>query len=652
MRLTWNASWMLVALALAASPGGARDRQPEPSGGSRGIRHPEDLFVVDCLLPGKVRSLGRHTKIATPRRVARLTVHECQLRGGEHSQDLLDNSWALQSWKSQAEAGDPEALNNVGEIYEQGLRGAPDYAEAARWYRRAAEAGSRRGQRNLAALLEAGLGLEANPAEALAWYRKAAGLTGELELSAEREAARLREELARLAEQRTELENRLAELSAALEEARKKEAQARARVAELERSAAQAAAESQLREQARAEAARLEAERARLAELEAAQDRFRTMLAELEAAEQAARKVERIDGAVLLAKRAPAIEFVQPDVLVTRGPSLVPLPAGTSRAEVLGRVTAGLELAAFTVDGRPHPLEEGGFFRVQLPVEAGKTVRFVAIDRAARRAEAELQLLPEGAEPRTRTAAAAPAPATKARPSVPGRKQLALVFANTSYRGLPRLEAARRDGEALAGVLRELFGFEVRALYDATFLQTMLALEEAVRELGPEDDLLVYFAGHGRLEGTSKGYWLPVDADPQDRSTWLPNEAITRHLARARAARVLVIADSCYAGSLAQASFETAGPKQGRRSRTVLASGGLQPVLDTGGEDGHSVFARALLSVLKLTHEPLTGASLAEAVAARVVWKSSRLGAPQQPLYAPLRHAGHEAGDFVLTPRS
>ncbi|HSM12742.1 MAG TPA: hypothetical protein VLA66_01630, partial [Thermoanaerobaculia bacterium] len=110
----------LTALLLAAAaPVQAAPKEPE-------IRHPEDLFVVDCLLPAKVRSLGRVTKFAAPRKVVRVPAHECRLRHGEYSQDPEDNAYALQAWLGQAEGGDAEAMNIVGEIYEQGVRGAPD----------------------------------------------------------------------------------------------------------------------------------------------------------------------------------------------------------------------------------------------------------------------------------------------------------------------------------------------------------------------------------------------------------------------------------------------------------------------------------------------------------------------------------------------
>ena len=84
---------LALLLAFAAAPAPAAKAKS-----STEVRHPEDLFIVDCLLPGKVRSLGRHMKFAAPRKVVRTSAHECGLRGGEWSRDMEDNAWALQSW--------------------------------------------------------------------------------------------------------------------------------------------------------------------------------------------------------------------------------------------------------------------------------------------------------------------------------------------------------------------------------------------------------------------------------------------------------------------------------------------------------------------------------------------------------------------------
>jgi hypothetical protein len=86
-----------------------------------------------------------------------------------------------------------------------------------------------------------------------------------------------------------------------------------------------------------------------------------------------------------------------------------------------------------------------------------------------------------------------------------------------------------------------------------------------------------------------------------------------------------------------------------KRSRTVLTSGGLEPTLDEGGA-GHSVFARALLEVLQSNNEVLDGRHLYQEVSARVAYAASRMRFEQVPEYAPVKHSGHEGGDFFLVP--
>jgi len=650
---------LLAALPLPlslAAPAAAADRE---------VRHPEDLFIVDCLLPAKVRSLGRHTKFAAPRRVARLSAHECGLRGGEHAADPSDLAWALQAWTAQAEAGDAEAMNNVGEIWEQGVRGQTDAALAAQWYRRAAEAGSRRAQTNLGALYERGIGVAADPHQALAWYRRAAGLTGEADLDAQREIDALQ---AQLATSRAEAEAARAELlrlagdldSARLELAAAERAagELRDQVAAAEERARQAAASAEaarrapevvaVTEQAAVANRELEARQARVAELEAAQDRYRRMLSELEAATGSGELLAAVRPSDLAGRPAPTIAFVRPDVLVTRGPSIVTLPSGaTARTEVVGQVESSLGLASLLLDGRPIEVNDEGWFQVRADVAPGTTMRFVAVDRARRRTTAELQFVTAAAAPSTgvRTSTVAADSGATRRPAH------ALIVANGSYRSLPALATARADGEAMARVLADRFGYETTLLLDATFLDTVKALDEIGRSVGAGGDVLVYYAGHGRMEvGGQRGFWLPVDAREDDPSTWIPNDAIARILGTFEAGRILVVSDSCYAGAFAASGFEVGGAGAGAKSRLVLTSGGLQPVLDAGGDGTHSIFARALISVLQLASRPLPASAIFDAVAARVRWKSSQLGVAQSPELAPIRYAGHEAGELVLTP--
>ena len=80
----------------------------------------------------------------------------------------------------------------------------------------------------------------------------------------------------------------------------------------------------------------------------------------------------------------------------------------------------------------------------------------------------------------------------------------------------------------------------------------------------------------------------------------------------------------------------------GMRSRTALASGGLEPVSDSGS-GSHSVFAKAFLQALSENRDVLDGQSLFDRIKRPVV-----LNADQTPRYADIRKAGHEGGDFLF----
>lgn len=192
-----------------------------------------DLYIVDCLLPGQVRQLGNSTYL-TPRRPTRTTAQDCRLRGGEYvAFDRADYKTALRVWLPAAEAGDADAQNSVGEIFERGLGTEPNYEVAALWFERAAKQGHKGAQFNLGTLYEAGKGVPQDKALALNWYRQAWGLADDqlvyqsdaeqaLLAKAEENVA-LQAENVTLAEQmaqaRTEREKARAEAAAARAEA-------------------------------------------------------------------------------------------------------------------------------------------------------------------------------------------------------------------------------------------------------------------------------------------------------------------------------------------------------------------------------------------------------------------------------------------------
>ncbi len=45
---------------------------------------PDQLYIVDCLLPPQIRQLGQNFTYIPPRKPAKLSAKECALRGGEY----------------------------------------------------------------------------------------------------------------------------------------------------------------------------------------------------------------------------------------------------------------------------------------------------------------------------------------------------------------------------------------------------------------------------------------------------------------------------------------------------------------------------------------------------------------------------------------
>ncbi len=228
----------------------------------------------------------------------------------------------------------------------------------------------------------------------------------------------------------------------------------------------------------------------------------------------------------------------------------------------------------------------------------------------------------------------------------------ALVVGNNNYQALPKLRTASNDARTMAGLLQEKYGFKVRLLVDATRADILRAINDYRRTLTSRDNLLIYYAGHGWLDkDADQGYWLPVDATEEDPTHWISNGSITDALRAMQAKHVLVVADSCYSGKLARGINIRLRTKNyyericRKKARTVIASGGLEPVADRGGKGEHSVFASALIEALN-ENEGVLDATLLFSQIRRPVMVNT----DQTPEYSDIRKAGHDGGDFLFVP--
>jgi hypothetical protein len=340
------------------------------------------------------------------------------------------------------------------------------------------------------------------------------------------------------------------------------------------------------------------------------------------------------------------------------------VPAVADRVVVVGRVLTANGVVSLTVNGREQTLVGDNVFKTQIPVkEAEQRVRVAAVDRAGRKASLEFVVGAHRPEARP-TEGMGAQPVIGLRPTkerIAFGRYHALVIGNDAYKYLRPLETAVNDAREVARTLDKEYGFKVTLLLDANRYDTLKALNDLRASLTDKDNLLVYYAGHGQLDRVNqRGHWLPVDAEPSSSANWISNVSISDILNAMTVRQLLVVADSCYAGTFTRTALGQLEPgvSEGdrwraiqlmaqQRSRMVMTSGGIEPVIDTiGGR--HSIFAELFLSLLRSNVGVVSGQDVFQQLRLRVTAIADRREVRQVPEYAPIKFAGHESGDFFF----
>jgi formylglycine-generating enzyme required for sulfatase activity len=219
----------------------------------------------------------------------------------------------------------------------------------------------------------------------------------------------------------------------------------------------------------------------------------------------------------------------------------------------------------------------------------------------------------------------------------------ALVIGNRHYQHLEEVPSAEADAKEVARLLEERYGFETELLLDAgrdQIMRTLTRLPERVS--GEQDNLLLYYAGHGNFDKKSgAGYWLPADAQPGRSEGWIPAAMVSSILKTVGVGHVLIASGSCYSGNL------FAQERGGRKLRelaetpsfTVLTAGCVEPLRESGA--GHSLFAWTLLRTLHGNQNVLPASTLSG-------WLKQGMSQPLE--YGSL--STQAQGDFLFVPKS
>ena len=625
------------------------------------VKNAEDLFIVDCLLPGQIRSLGRVATFMSARRPVRASQAECQIRGGEYvSFDRANYQTALKVWLDQANAGSAEAQNNVGEIYSKGLGTEPDYGMAYQWFKKAADQGFNRAKINLGYLYEEGLGVTKDSATALNLYREASGNQDELLYSSVVEV------------QMKAKDDKIGTLQTQVESEKANSAELRE---QLKRTQEQLGSQRRALQQSQAQ---LQQTQSQLQQAKQQKDDELTKLLENQMLGQEQQISSQRQQIATLERRAGGgadttlfaggsnFNILEPNLVATRGRNTA-IVRGPGKRSVVGRVSSAKTIKQVTVNGAPVAVAANGTFNAEIDVaQAGTAVKVVALEQSGVRGELQFTILPQANGGGSSVAASGSGGVGTLPRDVKLGRYFAVIIGNNTYRDAeyPSLKSAVSDATAVSNVLKTRYGYQTTLVLNASRLEMLTALSSVRDKMKPEDNLLVYYAGHGELSANgATGYWVPTDGAAKNAKSWISNAAISDILSSLPAKKIMVVADSCYSGSMTRApvanlNAATSPDKWNAyvktmasgRSRTALTSGGLQPVPDAG-TGNHSYFARAFLNVLQDNNRLMEAQRLFREVSTSLALNSINSPVPQNPQYAPIRYAGHESGDFFFMPK-
>lgn len=216
----------------------------------------------------------------------------------------------------------------------------------------------------------------------------------------------------------------------------------------------------------------------------------------------------------------------------------------------------------------------------------------------------------------------------------------ALIIGINSYQNVSPLSYAKNDAEAISDILQSDFNFPkenvILLLDDAATKDAILDyfLKYTKENIDQNDRIFVFFAGHGYTQSGKRGevgYLVPVDGTPDNLSTLVRWDELTRNADLVPAKHILFIMDACY-GGLAITRSPGAGSMRflknmlQRYTRQVLTAGKADEVVaDSGGPiPEHSVFTGHLLQGLQGKAATKDGIICANGVMAYVYEKVSK----------------------------
>jgi WD40 repeat protein len=342
---------------------------------------------------------------------------------------------------------------------------------------------------------------------------------------------------------------------------------------------------------------------------------------------------------------APKIVITSP--YVTRG---VGVQSTADKMKVMGQALDDSGVKTVLVQGAAARLDAGGNFSGEATLKIGDNlITVTATDVHGNQASESFVV--------RRVPVAGPV--TAAGTAGRGRYHALLIAVQEyDHPGVNRLEYPVSDAQQVGRELTSRYTFEpqdVTTLKNPDRLTILDALDQMTEKLKPEDNLLIFYAGHGVWDKQrNQGYWLPRDAARDRRANWISNGDLRDAIRGIKARHILLISDACFAGGIFL-TREAFGPMSSAvaeldklPSRTAMTSGALTTVPD------RSVFVEYLLKRLsENTEDALPALELFSKLRLPVIHNSpaQRDGSRPTPRYGTIFEVGDEGGDFIFVRR-
>jgi hypothetical protein len=194
------------------------------------------------------------------------------------------------------------------------------------------------------------------------------------------------------------------------------------------------------------------------------------------------------------------------------------------------------------------------------------------------------------------------------------RKDHALIFVTDKYDHWDDLVNPVNDGHTIAATLKNRYGFETEIVENPTMEEVwekVRAYNE--RRFNPQDQLLIFFAGHGHFDETfGEGYVVARNslAVDKSRATYISHNRLRGVINNIPCEHIFLMMDVCFGGTFdpvmarSRGNDAEASPEElivrklSHKTRKYLTSGGKEYVSD-GVAGSHSPFAAKLLEALK-----------------------------------------------------